>query len=211
MLAQLLQEYRGKRALVLGIPRGGVPVADEVARSLEADLDVVVARKLGAPQHPELAVGAVSAQGGYYLNESLIRELDISEPYLRAMIRTQTKDARQREARFRGDRPALALKGRIVILVDDGLATGATMRAAIDSIHPGGPALLVVAVPVGSAETCAELGREVDTLICAFAPRGFGSVGAYYSDFEPTTDAEVIRILHDAAMRSGSRSSATAP
>jgi putative phosphoribosyl transferase len=202
-LANRLRAYRGKGALVLGIPRGGVPVAAEVARGLEADLDVVVARKLGAPEQPELAIGAVTANGGQFLNEEIVRELGVTDAYLERVKEEQMAEARRREARFRGGRPTEPVQDRVVILVDDGLATGATMRAAVRSVRKHRPALLVVAVPVGSQEACAELRKEADELVCLSMPEPFGAVGYFYRNFEPTEDVQVQNILHEFSGRHG--------
>lgn len=194
-LAEALDEYRGKDVLVLGIPRGGVPVAAEVARRLDAELDVVVARKLGAPISRELAIGAVTANGGRFLNEELIRELEVSGAYLERVAAEEMAEARRREERFRGPHPIGQATKRIVIVVDDGLATGATMRAAVRAVRKQEPARLVVAVPVGSAEACAALREEADEVVCLYQPVPFFAVGAFYEHFEPTEDAEVQQIL----------------
>lgn len=197
-LARALEQYHarsGVRPLVLGIPRGGVPVAAEVARQLEGDLDVVVARKLGSPISPELAIGAVTANGGRYVNEQIIHGLGVTPEYLERVTAEQTEEARRREARFRGRRPRLEAEGRVVIVVDDGLATGATMRAAVRSVRMQRPARLIVAVPVGPVATCTELRQEADEVVCRFQPEPFWAVGLYYEHFEPTEDAEVQRIL----------------
>jgi predicted phosphoribosyltransferase len=196
-LAEFLGEYHGQDALVLGIPRGGAPVAAEVARLLAAELDVVVARKLGAPTSAELAIGAVTANGGRFLNERLIRELGISMSYLERAIAEQIAEARRREQRFRGGRPKPRVAGRTVIVVDDGLATGATMRAAVRSVRQQQPGRLIVAVPVGSREACAALREEADELICLYAPEPFWAVGLYYERFAPTEDAEVEQLLRE--------------
>jgi len=189
--------HRGPGTLVLGIPRGGVVVAAEIARQLDAELDVVVARKLGAPMSEELAIGAVSANGGRYLNEDIIRELDVSPDYLATVTEREQAEARRREARFRGGRPAPRVAGRTVIVVDDGLATGATMYAAVRSVRQQSPARLVAAVPVGSREGCAVLRNEVDELVCLLAPDFFAAVGSFYLDFRPTEDAAVERLLKE--------------
>jgi predicted phosphoribosyltransferase len=202
-LAEHLDEYRGQDALVLGIPRGGVPVAAEVARLLPAELDVVVARKLGAPSSAELAIGAVTANGGRFLNEPLIRELGVPAGYLERAIEEQMAEARRREQRFRGDRPKPRMAGRTVIVVDDGLATGATMRAAVRSVRQQQPRRLVVAVPVGSREACAALREEADEVVGLYAPEPFWAVGLYYERFAPTEDAEVEELLRGAHARRG--------
>ncbi len=197
VLAERLRAYRGKDVLVLGIPRGGVPVAAEVARSLDAELDVLVARKLGAPGQEELAIGAVTANGGEFVNEELVGYLGVSRAYLERVKREQMDDARRREALFRGGRPEERIQGRVVILVDDGLAPGATMRAAARSVRKRRPARLIVAVPVGSREACADLRGEADEVVCARIPAYFGAVGYFYENFQPTEDAEVRRILRE--------------
>jgi putative phosphoribosyl transferase len=194
-LATFLERYRGKGTVVLGIPRGGVPVAGEVARQLDADLDIVVARKVGEPFQPELALGAVTANGGQYLNEDLIVEVAVSRQELNAAIAREQEVARQSEAHFRSGRPPVAIAGRTVIIVDDGLATGATMRAAARSVRRHGAARLVVAVPVGARETCLALAADADAVVCPWQPEPFYAVGLWYQRFAPTNDAEVLRIL----------------
>ncbi|HZS02322.1 MAG TPA: phosphoribosyltransferase family protein [Chloroflexota bacterium] len=200
-LAERLMQYRGKGALVLGIPRGGVPVAAEVARRLDADLDIVVARKVGAPNYPELAIGAVTASGAQCFNADTIRYLGVSDAYLKMAVTEEMAEARRREARFRGAEPARPIKDRIAIVVDDGLATGATMRAAVRAVRQQQPARLIVAVPVGSREACAALRDEVDELVCLHQPEPFHAVGAFYARFAPTEDAEVTRLLAEARAR----------
>jgi predicted phosphoribosyltransferase len=194
-LARSLEGYRGKGVLVLGIPRGGVPVAAEVARALDADLDVVVARKLGAPDSPELAIGAVTANGGRYLNEDVIRALGVPASYVESVTAEQRAEAQRRERRFRGARAMETMRGRTVIVVDDGLATGATMRAAVRAVRKRKPARLVVAVPVGASDSCAAIRAEVDELVCPHERSDFGAVGLYYRNFQPTEDDEVQQIL----------------
>ena len=198
LLAGCLTPYRDKDALVLGIPRGGMPVATEVALALNAEMDIIVARKLGSPVSAELAIGAVTANGGRYLNEEVIRELDVSGEYLAHVTEEQMAEARRREERFRGSRPAPTLKDRIVILVDDGLATGATMRAAVRSVRKAMPARLVVAVPVAPPHTCRELRNEADEVVCPYQPEPFWAVGLFYRDFAPTEDSEVESLLRQA-------------
>jgi putative phosphoribosyl transferase len=198
---RLAEMYGDQNVLVLGIPRGGVPVADEIAKRLAAELDVVVARKLGAPGYPELAIGAVTANGGRFLNEEVIRELNVSGAYLETVTDEQRAEARRREERFRRGQAAADFRGRTVIVADDGLATGATMRAAVRSVRAGGPARVVVAVPVGSDEACSALRDEADDVLSLFTPEPFWAVGYYYEHFEPTEDAEVEQILSDAHAR----------
>jgi predicted phosphoribosyltransferase len=195
ILAQSLLQYKGQDALVLGIPRGGVPVAAEVAEALGADLDVIVARKLGAPDQPELAIGAVTSNGGRFLNNELIEAIGIGRDYLENVTAAEMAEAHRREETFRAGRPPARIAGRTVIVVDDGLATGATMRASVRSVRSHGPARLVAAVPVGSQEACAALRQEADEVVCVLAPDLFWAVGLYYENFEPTLDAEVTRIL----------------
>lgn len=197
----LAELYGSDDVIVLGIPRGGVPVADEVAKRLRAELDVVVARKLGAPGYPELAIGAVTANGGRFLNQDVMRELAISDEYLESVTSEQRAEARAREERFRGGRAGADCKDRTVIIVDDGLATGATMRASVRSIRSSNPKKLIVAVPVGSKQACGALGSEADDVVCLFEPEPFWAVGFYYQHFEPTEDAEVQQILANAHAR----------
>ncbi len=194
-LADALEPYRDRNSLVLGIPRGGVVTAAEVARRLGAELDVVVARKLGAPGHEELAIGAVTANGGRYLNAELIAELGVSEAAIEAVTARQREEARRREALFRDGRPPPVIAGRVVIVVDDGLATGATMRAALRSVRAAGPATLVAAVPVGAPESCDDLATEADVVVCLQRPEPFLAVGSHYEQFEATSDDEVSDIL----------------
>lgn len=196
-LAEGLGAYRGKDVLILGIPRGGVPVAAEVARGLNADLDVIVARKLGARAQPELAIGAVTANGGEFLNKEILDYVGASEDYVQCVRAEQMQEALRRETRFRGDRPAERISGRVVIVVDDGLATGATMRAAVRSVRRHRPARLVVAVPVGSRDACAALREEADEVVCLSTPEPFAAVGYFYQNFEPTEDAQVESILRE--------------
>ncbi|MDQ6673551.1 MAG: phosphoribosyltransferase [Chloroflexota bacterium] len=202
-LAKLLQSYAGQDVLVIGIVRGGVAVALEIARSLGADLDWIVARKVGAPTQPELALGAVTADGALFTNSALVRELGVSRWLFRLLADEQRAEARRHEQRLRGRRPAPRLAGRTVFLVDDGLATGATMRAAIRSVRQASPARLVVAVPVAASSACESLRAEADELICVLAPEPFFGVGAHYADFSPVHDAEVQRLLAEGARPAG--------
>jgi putative phosphoribosyl transferase len=194
-LAKSLDAYRRCDTLVLGIPRGGVVVAAEIARLFEVELDVVVARKLGAPGQPELAIGAVTADGGRFLNEDTMQALHISAPYLDAVTRVQMTEARHREIWLRNLRPAAPIADRVVIVVDDGLATGSTMLAAARALRQRGPARLVAAAPVGSREACTALRAEVDEVVCPLQPEPFGAVGFYYRYFEPVEDEQVRNLL----------------
>ncbi len=195
VLAEALEAYRPLNPLVLGIPRGGVVVAAEVARRLGADLDILVARKLGAPGHAELAIGAVTADGGRWLNGGLVSSLRVDAAYIDEVTRAEMAEARSRETRFRGVRPAPDVKGRVVILVDDGFATGATVRAAARALRRRKPARLVAAAPVGAPETCHELLAEVDAVVCPRRPSPFRAVGHFYEQFGDTPDDEVAALL----------------
>jgi putative phosphoribosyl transferase len=202
-LGDRLAACSGREALVLAIPRGGVPVAAEVARRLDAELDVVVARKLGAPGQPELAIGAVTADGGRLLNEQIDWEGWAGRAYLARVTAEQMAEARRREERLRGGAAPPRIAGRTVILVDDGLATGATVRAAVRSVRRHGPARLIVAVPVGSTMACEALRAEADEVVCLHEREDLVAVGRLYADFRPTGDAEVEGILRAARARAG--------
>lgn len=194
-LAQRLECYRKASPVVFAIPRGGVPVGAEIARGLDADLDVVVARKLGAPFHAELAIGAVTADGERFLNQDIISQLGVDDAYLERITKEQREEAQRREQLFRQDRPPADVKGRTALLVDDGLATGATMHAAARSLRKRQPGRLVVAVPVGSREACAALRKDADEVVCLAEPDPFYAIGLYYEHFEQVEDAEVLRLL----------------
>jgi putative phosphoribosyl transferase len=198
VLADALEPFRTKNPLVLGIPRGGVVVAAEVARRLGAELDVVVARKLGAPGHAELAIGAVTAEGGRWLNGGLVSRLGVDASWLDEITHAEMREAQARERRFRGERPAPDVKGRVVIVVDDGFATGATVRAAARALRRRKPARLVLAAPVGAPDTCAELFDEADEVVCPYRPAGFAAVGQFYERFSQTEDEEVTALLAEA-------------
>ncbi|NJR73649.1 MAG: phosphoribosyltransferase [Scytonema sp. CRU_2_7] len=185
--------------LVLALPRGGVPVAFEVARALNAPLDVFVVRKLGVPEQKELAMGAIASGGVQVLNEEIVRSLGISEVVIQKVAAKEQQELERREHLYRGDRPIPILHGRTVILVDDGLATGATMRAAVVALQQHKPAKIIVAVPVSASETCEEFEAKVDEIVCLATPNPFYSVGLWYEDFPQTTDEEVRELLKKAA------------
>ena len=195
-LAEKLRAYANRPdVLVLALPRGGVPVAYEIARALGAPLDVFVVRKLGVPGYEELAMGAVATGGVRVLNDQLVQRLRIPEYVIEAVATREQQELARRERLYRGGRPPPEVRGRTVILVDDGLATGATMRAAIMALRKLQPARIVVAVPTASSETCEELKPEVDDIICAITPDPFLAVGHWYQDFSQTTDDEVRELL----------------
>ncbi|HWP03453.1 MAG TPA: phosphoribosyltransferase family protein [Gemmatimonadaceae bacterium] len=194
-LAAALAHLKGERPLVLAVPRGGVIVAAEVARELGGDLDVIVARKVGAPFSPELAVGAVASDGTRYIHAESARAVGVTDEYLERAIAEKMAEAKAREERYRGGRPALDARGRTVILVDDGLATGSTMIAAARSVRRRDPAKVVIAVPVAPPSTVEAMRREADEVVCLAAPRSFGAVGQFYRDFGQVEDEEVQRIL----------------
>ncbi len=195
-LARALAHYAGRRDVtVLGLPRGGVPVAAEVARALRADLDVFVVRKLGVPGQEELAMGAIASGGVRVLNESVVDALHIDSASLERVAAQERRELERREQAYRGDRPPLDVRGRVAILVDDGLATGSTMRAAVAAMKRLGPARVVVAVPVGASESVELLRREADEVVCPEIPEPFYGVGQWYDDFAQTSDEEVRALL----------------
>jgi len=196
LLAARLSAYANRPDVrVLALPRGGVPVGAEVASALGAPLDVFVVRKLGVPGHEEYALGAIATGGVRVLNEDVVRALRIPDRVIDALAAREQEELARRERVYRGHRPPLDVRGRTVILVDDGLATGATMHAAIRALRQQQPARIVVAVPTASPETCAELKTEVDDIICATTPDPFYAVGLWYEDFSQTTDEEVRELL----------------
>ena len=196
VLARELASYRDRSNVqVLGLARGGVPVGAQVAHALHAPLDVFLVRKLGVPQWEELAMGALASGGGVVINESLVRSLGISDDHMQAAIERETDELHRREHAYRGDRPPLALGGKTVILVDDGIATGASMLAAVRAVRAEAPAAVVVAVPVGPQSTCRDLAAEADDVVCAMTPPGFEAVGQVYEDFHQVTDDEVRELL----------------
>ena len=196
VLALRLQRYASRNdVIVLGLPRGGVPVAAAVAASLGVPLDVFTVRTIGAPGHRELGVGAIATGGCRVLNHALIAELGISDRDIGAVIAEEERELARREQLYRRGRPPLKVAGRVVILVDDGLATGSTMRAAVHALRDLDPSRIVVAVPVGSLEAYRDLASAADEVVCARMPRNFIAVGRWYSDFSETSDAEVTELL----------------
>lgn len=195
-LAAALERYAGRGdVVVFALPRGGVPVGYEVARALRAPLDVFVVRKLGVPGHEELAMGAIATGGARVLNEEVVRRLRISPEALDRVTRREADEVARRERLYRGERPPPDVRGRTVVLVDDGLATGATMRAAVEALRRLAPARIVVAVPTGSADTCDDLRRSGDELVCLTTPDPFLAVGFWYDDFGQTSDDDVRALL----------------
>lgn len=198
-LAEHLKAYAGRPdVIVLALPRGGVPVAYEVARAINAPLDIFLVRKLGVPGQEELALGALASGGVRVLNPALLRELRLPENVLDALTNRESIELERRERAYRGDRPLPEVKGKTVILVDDGLATGASMYAAVVALREHQPARIVVAVPVASPETCAAFRDLVDEIVCAYTPQPFHGVGLWYEDFSQTSDEEVHELLNSA-------------
>ncbi len=198
-LARKLSVYANRpEVLVLALPRGGVPVAYEVARALEAQLDVFVVRKLGVPGHEELAMGAIASGGVRVLNGSVVKSLGITDEVIDAIARREEHELRRRERAYRDDRPAPDVQGRVVILVDDGIATGSTMYAAISALRQQGAGRIVVATPTVARETFYEMRQETDEFIALIMPEEFYGVGQWYEDFSQTTDEEVRALLHQA-------------
>ena len=196
-LAAALEPFRTRNPVVLALPRGGVPIGYHVARALGAPLDVIVVRKLGAPGHEELAVGAI-ARGAAYIDWPIVRQLGVSQAYLDQVTAAEERELERRERAYRQGRAALPIEGRTVILVDDGLATGATLRAALSAVRSERPARIVVAVPVGAPESVARFREMADDVVCLEMPPDFRAVSLSYDDFSPTSDAEVVECLEAA-------------
>jgi putative phosphoribosyl transferase len=202
-LAARLAGYAGRPdVIVLALPRGGVPVAFEVAQALGAALDVFLVRKLGMPGHEEFAIGAIASGGVTVLNEETLRDYGVGRDQVEAVVEAEQRELERRERHYRGDRPFPDVTGRAVILIDDGLATGSTMRAAVAALRHERPARVIVAVPTAPLETCDELRVIVDDMICLITPEPFYAVGLWYEDFSQTTDEEVRGLLERAAARS---------
>jgi predicted phosphoribosyltransferase len=195
-LARALKHYRGRSdLLVLALPRGGVPVAEEVARFLGAPLDVFIVRKLGVPGQPELAMGAIASGGVRAINDEIVQALHISPAALDSAADREYREVARRERTYRGDRPPLNVAGRTVIVIDDGIATGATMRAGVRALRKLEPARLIIAVPHAPVDTCESLAPEVDEIVCLEMPEPYIAVGRWYQDFPQLTDQQVRNIL----------------
>jgi len=203
MLARELLRYAGRDdVIVLALPRGGVPVASEVAKALKAPLDVFLVRKLGLPGDEELAMGAIASGGVRVLNEDVLRWRKVPDSTIDLVTQREQQELKQRESAYRGERPMPDLENKTVIIVDDGLATGTTMRAAVTALRAFKPSRIVVAVPTAPPDVCRELQEEVDSVICATTPEPFLAIGAWYEDFRQTTDEEVRSILELSAAKS---------
>jgi putative phosphoribosyl transferase len=201
-LAAALARYRGRDdVVVLALPRGGVPVAYEVAKALDAPLDIFLVRKLGLPGHPELAMGAIASGDVRVLNDDVVQWYRIPASAIDAVADAERAELERREREYRRGQPPIEVRGRIVILVDDGLATGSTMKAAVGAVRRLGPARVVVAVPVGAPAICQEFAGLTEETICARTPEPFSAVGQWYSDFSQTTDEEVRALLQQSAVR----------
>ncbi len=209
-LADKLQGYaRDPNALVLGLPRGGVVVAFEVARELGLPLDIFLVRKLGVPGYEELAMGAIASGGVRVMNDNVLRQVNIPEATVEVVARREELELKRREEAYRDNRPRLDVRDRTAILIDDGLATGATMRAAVAALRKQKPGRIVIAVPVAAPDTCEEFRADVDEIICGITPSQFHAVGVWYEDFSQTTDEEVQQLLraayHQGEKRTGGR------
>ena len=199
VLAEKLSAYEGQTdVLVLALPRGGVPVAYEVARALNAPLDIFLVRKLGLPGREELAIGAIASGGVRVLNHDIIRTLNVPEEVINIVVRNELQELQRREHRYRGDRPVPDVHDRKVILIDDGLATGASMRAAVVGVRAQHPARIIIAVPAAAPELCNALEFEVDEMVCGMTPEPFYGLSRWYEDFSQTTDEEVRMFLEGA-------------
>lgn len=205
-LASRLEPYRGRDdVVVLALPRGGVPVAYEVARALEAPLDIFLVRKLGVPSHAELAMGAIASGGVRVLNDDVVRWYGVSSAAIDEVARVEQVELERRESEYREGRPPVTLQDRVVLLVDDGLATGSTMKAAVQAVRIQRPARIIVAVPVAAVETCRAFAEIADEIVCARTPEPFSAVGLWYRDFSQTSDEEVRELLDSAAGRGAVR------
>lgn len=196
VLAERLREFaQDRNVLVLALPRGGVPVGYEIARTLGLPLDVFIVRKLGVPGYEELAMGAIASGGVRVLNEEVVDRLGISDRQIEQAAAREQQEIERRELEYRGDVPPANVRGKKIILVDDGLATGATMRAAVEALAEAGATQIIVAVPVGSVEAVQRLAREADEVVCPLQPHDFAAVGQWYDDFSQTSDEEVRELM----------------
>ena len=206
MLAGKLAHYKNRKdVVVLALPRGGVPVAFEVAKALHAPLDIFLVRKLGIPGHREFAMGAIASGGASVLNSDVVERLGIPDWAIQDVEREERAELARREHAYRDGRPALKLTGHVVLLVDDGLATGSTMKVAVEAVRAFSPARIVVAVPVGAPSSCGELAAIADEVVCAREPEHFAAVGQWYADFDQTGDDEVRALLREQAEGAGVR------
>ena len=196
-LAEELSDLKGQDPLILGIPRGAVPMAAVVADELDGELDVVIVRKLGAPGNPELAIGSVTEEGKAIVNEDFARRTGASQEYIEREKQRQMERIEERKRVYREVRPKASMEGRIVVIVDDGFATGATMKAALESARSENPEKLIAAGPVGAQDTCRDMGDYADEVVCLRAPSFFGAVGAFYRDFGQVSDEEVLEVLRE--------------
>jgi putative phosphoribosyl transferase len=203
LLAQEMREYRGQKPVVLGIPRGGIIVAHEIARELDADLDIVLAHKLQSPGYSELAMGSIAEDGRLFLNEDVVKDMDVSQAYIEQEKTRQMTEIKRRINMFRQGRPKVPLAGRLVIVTDDGVATGATTQAALWAVRAEKPGKLIAAFPVGPEDTITRLAEYVDEMICLRSPPMFFAVGQFYLSFEPIEDSEVVEILRNEMRRAG--------
>jgi predicted phosphoribosyltransferase len=199
-LAERLKHLKGRKDLVvLALPRGGVPVAYQVARALDTPLDVFLVRKLGVPGHPELAMGAIASGGVRVVSPDVVFWYRIADSVIDAVALEEQVELERRERVYREGRARIDLRGRVLLLIDDGLATGASMKAAVEAVRAHGPSRIIVAVPVGAPDTCRELEEVADEVVCARSPEYFAAVGEWYIDFSQTTDEEVRQLLHEAS------------
>ena len=196
ILADQLKEYANRSdVIVLALPRGGVPVAYEIAEALNLPLDVFIVRKLGVPNHEELAMGAIAIGGTKILNENIVRELHIQPETIEKVASAELQELKRRQIAYRGDRPPLDVKNKVVILVDDGIATGATIRAGVKALRELHPSYIIIAVPVAEVTTCEKMEMIADKVVCPLKPRYFYAVGAHYQHFDQTSDKEVTDLL----------------
>ena len=205
LLVKELLDLKGQNAVVLGVPRGGIVIAEVVARGIDADLDVVLSRKLGAPGQSELAVGALAENGDVFLNERVVDGLSVSDSYIEQEKARQTIEIQRRSRLIRSVLPRVSLQGRIVVVTDDGVATGATLQAAVWAINDENPQKIIAAIPVASAEAVERLAEDVDEIVCLRLPEDFMAVGQFFNEFNQVTDDEVVSILRQEVERKASR------